>query len=359
MKTQNLIILGLIVLVAIAVGFFILSQNQTSQGDNTGKESGILKNITVNKTQNTEENTEQNTTNQENCTEKGSCGNQTQTQTCSDGTPYSQCSENKPKYCSSGNLIDDCSKCGCQNGYTCNTTTKSCSPLPQLQTCSDGTPYSQCSSNKPKYCSNGNLADDCVSCGCSNGYACNTTTKSCYTTAQTCSDGTPYSQCSLTKPKYCSNGNLIDNCGLCSCPSGQQCNSTNSQCKITNARASVNYNWNGTHLTVNIASREVVGSAAIFVNILSNLTVGSASLTGFMAGATYMQEENEHAWFQLDANGNSGSITIPITCSSPIGSYEIKLAGVVIKNSSDENIVIDTAMPVSWTIRCNPPQAKL
>jgi hypothetical protein len=39
-------------------------------------------------------------------------------QTCSDGTVYSSCSSTKPKYCSSGTLIDKCSQCGCSSG-TC------------------------------------------------------------------------------------------------------------------------------------------------------------------------------------------------------------------------------------------------
>ena len=39
---------------------------------------------------------------------------------CSDGTVAEQCSTIKPKYCdSSGNLIDDCTECGCNVGYGC------------------------------------------------------------------------------------------------------------------------------------------------------------------------------------------------------------------------------------------------
>jgi len=42
-------------------------------------------------------------------------------------------------------------------------------------------------------------------------------------TPQTCSDGTPYGECSQTKPKYCQEGNLIDKCSICGCPSGFAC----------------------------------------------------------------------------------------------------------------------------------------
>jgi hypothetical protein len=49
--------------------------------------------------------------------------------TCSDGTSYGQCSSNKPKYCNNGNLIDKCSQCGCSSGQ-CNTTSEICYTLP-------------------------------------------------------------------------------------------------------------------------------------------------------------------------------------------------------------------------------------
>lgn len=37
----------------------------------------------------------------------------------------------------------------------------------------------------------------------------------------TCSDGTQYGSCSTTKPKFCSNGTLIDRASQCGCPTGQ------------------------------------------------------------------------------------------------------------------------------------------
>jgi hypothetical protein len=46
--------------------------------------------------------------------------------------------------------------------------------------CSDGTLYGKCSSTKPKYCDNGNLVDKCTQCGCPTGQICNTTTNLCY-----------------------------------------------------------------------------------------------------------------------------------------------------------------------------------
>jgi len=49
-------------------------------------------------------------------------------------------------------------------------------------------------------------------------------------TVTTCSDGTAYSSCSVTKPKYCSSGTLIDKCSTCGCTSDQDCNITSQSC---------------------------------------------------------------------------------------------------------------------------------
>ncbi|PKP54492.1 MAG: hypothetical protein CVT90_00995, partial [Candidatus Altiarchaeales archaeon HGW-Altiarchaeales-3] len=99
-----------------------------------------------------------------------------------------------------------------------------------INTCSDGTPYGQCSTTKPGYCDNGTLIDNCSLCGCDVGQECNVTSGQCYISPSTCSDGTPYGQCSTTKPGYCDNGTLIDNCSLCGCDAGQECNVTSGVC---------------------------------------------------------------------------------------------------------------------------------
>src|SRR3989344_507528 len=47
-------------------------------------------------------------------------------------------------------------------------------------------------------------------------------------TPQTCSDGTLSAQCSTNKPYFCDNGNLIQNCNTCGCPTEKEC--INNQC---------------------------------------------------------------------------------------------------------------------------------
>ena len=41
------------------------------------------------------------------------------------------------------------------------------------------------------------------------------------TSRTTCTDGTREGECSTTKPRYCSDGRLIFNAGRCGCPAGQ------------------------------------------------------------------------------------------------------------------------------------------
>lgn len=192
------------------------------------------------------------------CQSDGTCKT---TQTCTDGTSYGSCSTNIPMYCSNGNLISKASICGCPAGQTtngdiCTTPNPSgcqynnppcssnyqcvnnqCVPL----TCSDGTHYGQCSSNKPKYCLNGNLVDKASTCGCPNLYI--QSGESCIW--PTCSDGTKYGECSTTLPKYCSGGTLTDKASMCGCPSnyeikGESCvpkqcsdGTLNNQCSST------------------------------------------------------------------------------------------------------------------------------
>ncbi|HJW96642.1 MAG TPA: hypothetical protein VJ485_00590, partial [archaeon] len=85
-----------------------------------------------------------------------------------------------------------------------------------------GTTLQTCSQLGGSCCSSGQTctgsfqsSSNCASLCCVGG--------TCQTPAQTCPDGTPYSQCSTTKPLYCSSGTLINNCQACGCPSGQSC----------------------------------------------------------------------------------------------------------------------------------------
>jgi len=119
------------------------------------------------------------------------------------------------------------------------------------------------------------------------------------------------------------------------------------------AGADINYNWNGTHLIVNITSPEGVGSAQVKLNISSDLAVESAGLSGFMTGAEHYITGTEHRWVRFNANGDTnGVLIIPINCTSSAGSYQIKLVDVNIKDTNNDSIQVDTAMPMEHAINC-------
>ena len=147
---------------------------------------------------------------------------------CNDGTPYGQCSDSKPLLCNNGILIDNCTVCGCSNDTYCNITTDGCfAPEPEYN-CSDGTPYGACSPEQPLFCQNGFLINNCTLCGCEEGYECSWF-GTCTLIPNNCSDGTLYGNCSASKPLYCENGILIDNCQVCGCEF-EECNNDTGQC---------------------------------------------------------------------------------------------------------------------------------
>lgn len=81
--------------------------------------------------------------------------------------------------------------------------------------CSDGTPDLQCSVTKPKKCVGGVLVDAATTCGCPEGYE--QVNETCI--ASSCSDGTLVGRCTTQKPAYCGFDKLIVNdCVKCGCP---------------------------------------------------------------------------------------------------------------------------------------------
>lgn len=85
---------------------------------------------------------------------------------CSDGSVFSQCSTDT-LYCNNGKLMDFCGKCG----YTCPPESPICNADGTCGTpsCADGTPFGECSATRPIYCQEGELVNDCAVCGCPDG----------------------------------------------------------------------------------------------------------------------------------------------------------------------------------------------
>ncbi|MCK5021420.1 MAG: hypothetical protein KAS32_30695, partial [Candidatus Peribacteraceae bacterium] len=149
---------------------------------------------------------------------------------CNDGTPFDQCSVDKPAFCThDGNLINNCTKCDCPIGYEC-TKTGECEEITQFQDCYDGTLGGQCSNTKPLFCSDGLLVKNCTKCSCYDGYTCADNGEC----MGVCSDGTKKGTCSETKPFACIMYNnelkLLPMCNDCGCPDGYECGGDNIRC---------------------------------------------------------------------------------------------------------------------------------
>ena len=204
----------------------------------------------------------------------------------------------------------------------------------QSSTCSDGTFYDECSATKPLYCSNGNLVNKCSFCNCPSQQLCNETTEVCYSV---CDDNTPYGQCSISKPKYCDNGNLIDNCTRCGCLVGQNCNSTSEKCyTLSNCSGSVILNL--TPSTVE-SSGSVIPSTSglsdcnnkiIFFknNSCSGTQVSSCTLTdGGCTGSSFTAPSNEglYTYYACIDKNDDGDF-------SDSGEYSSKILNVTENN---------------------------
>ena len=88
-------------------------------------------------------------------------------QKCTDGTLYGQCSTNKPKYCDNGNLINKASLCGCSTGYKISDNQCVAEITCQNECSSAGS--KRCSGNGYQICENYDV-DDCLEW--SSGFSC-------------------------------------------------------------------------------------------------------------------------------------------------------------------------------------------
>tara|TARA_Y100000294_G_C8561911_1_gene339400 strand:+ start:523 stop:1341 length:819 start_codon:yes stop_codon:yes gene_type:complete len=171
------------------------------------------------------------------CQEDGNC-----LQTCSDGTLFGQCSENKPLLCHKGSLLENCFECGCSPGQTCLNNGACAGDVEigagEVAKCSDNTPYGECSIEKPAYCDNGKLVDNCFECGCEQGEMCGE--GGICEPIQKCADGSIYGECSFLNGKFCQDGRLIANCEMCGCDEGEFC----SNGKCSKELPKVSFLWN-------------------------------------------------------------------------------------------------------------------
>jgi hypothetical protein len=97
-------------------------------------------------------------------------------------------------------------------------------------------------------------------------------------------------------------------------------------------------------LRLDIQSPTGVGSWQVEVDIPSMVTVGAATGSGFLTGASPLFSPPQYRWVNLQANGqNTGTLTIPVTYSGP---YTITLTNVNLKDASNNIIALDTNLPI-------------
>lgn len=131
---------------------------------------------------------------------------------CTDGTLRNACSIEKPLFCYRGKLIENSSKCGCENDlrpYRDRCIEKIL--------CDDGSLWPDCSQNKPYQCARGILVSNATVCGCPENYSIDG--DGCKF-IERCADGTIYDRCSRNQPLRCENGALVERASMCGCPEG-------------------------------------------------------------------------------------------------------------------------------------------
>lgn len=142
---------------------------------------------------------------------------------CADGTKYFKCSTANPGYlCAVGGLQLYTKQCPCTDvaGYIQqgDGDTATC----VLAKCSDNTQSGQCSPTKPKYCTLGQLVDNATKCGCPAGKTASASGLLCV--YPPCNDNgvsVPDGTCSSKKGKKCVNGVLVDKASECGCATGE------------------------------------------------------------------------------------------------------------------------------------------
>ena len=140
---------------------------------------------------------------------------------CTDGTRDGRCSITQPKYCEDGNLIEDCDSCGCPNllKQTCLESGRCC--VRESESCDGSLP---CCNDRYYYCDGeckqfNELCDD----GEDNDGDGDID----------CEDSECEGYCStVDKPKRCEGGNWVNNCDECSCPEDKPNCQPNGKCKL-------------------------------------------------------------------------------------------------------------------------------
>ncbi len=160
-----------------------------------------------------------------------------------------------------------------------------------------------------------------------------------------CSDGTPYGQCSETKPLYCDNGTLVPKCSICGCDAGYVCNvSGECQFEFNESNESGNFSLNETSNTSSSVganeSGNVSSNESSYANVppVARFTYHQQYLSLFVFNDTSYDPDGTILWhywnFGDGLTYNTTSWTVYHNYSSP-GFYNVTL--IVCDNSSEIN----------------------
>ena len=149
----------------------------------------------------------------------------------------------------------------------------------------------QCSGNAYQIC--GNYDNDlCLEWSSIINCSSNTVCQDGNCVQQECIDSTPYKQCSSEKPLYCDNGNLINKCSICGCPSNQYCEEPTGLCKtkITLKGGVINSEYmNGAHsVYVSGNYAYVAGADSNSLAIIDISNPSSPVVVGGLIDSNYM-----------------------------------------------------------------------
>jgi len=220
-----------------------------------------------------------------------------------------------------------------------------------------------CSARKPRYCDNGNVVDNCNVCGCPSNQFCQTN-GSCIV-AKPCSNGTIHGNCSLTKPLYCQNGTLIENCSICGCNSRQACQ-TNGSCIIQQCSDKTSYNNCSITKPLYCENETLIDKCSICgcsenQTCLANETCATPQIiTNFSDGSiekniTFNGTGNQTIYIEIPKDANVTNATIDITPNVTNASLDVGADGTPEWTANETNGKISNETNVTTPITETTP----
>lgn len=158
-------------------------------------------------------------------------------------------------------------------------------------------------------------------------------------TGPACSDGTPYGQCSASKPLFCNSGVLINKCSVCGCSGSGICQADESCSFDFSLAASPSSGF---------ASQGSIASTTVTATLQSGTTQGVLlACSGLPAGTSCSFGTNPVT------PTASSSLTIQTSGTTPIGTYAINIgskSGNLERNTTyTMTVTTDTVAPSAVT----------